>query len=110
MSDPDSQAIAGRFASKWDWEKALLERSIAEGLTPTAQHVALALSTYADGDGTSIRPTAARVVRVTGRSRATVFQALKELRNRGWVTQVSKGAGATRRASEYRLSIPPKVQ
>lgn len=106
----NGQPIVGAPASKWAWEAALLERSVAEGLTPTAQHIALLMSTFADGDGTNIRPTTARIQRVSGRGRATVFGALRELRGRGWILQVHRGAGVTKRASEYRLTIPPKVQ
>lgn len=109
MTDSQS-SLTGRPAAKWDWESSLLNRSVAEGLTPTAQHVALVLSTYADGDGQRIRPSVDTVVLVSGRSRATVHSALRQLRERGWILQVSRGAGATRRASEYRLTIPPKVQ
>lgn len=94
-------------APKWEWEKALLERSVAEGLTPTTQHVALVLSTYADGDGNDIRPSVATVVRVSGRSRATVHEALRALRDAGWIEQLARGSGAAKRASLYRLAIPP---
>lgn len=102
--------VRGEPTRKWTWESALLERGIAEGLTPTAQHVALVLSTYADGDGANIRPTVDTVVRACGRSRATVHSALRQLRTQGWVEQVRRGSGATRRASEYRLTVPPRVQ
>jgi predicted transcriptional regulator len=110
MATADEQQIVGTPASKWDWEAALLERSVREGLAPTAQHIALVISTFADGDGTNIRPTTARIQMVSGRGRATVFDALRELRSRGWIRQVRRGAGAAKRASEYRLTIPPKVQ
>jgi hypothetical protein len=95
---------------KWDWEKALRDRSIAEGLSSSGQHIALVLATYADGEGRNIRPTAETVASVSGRSRAAVFAALRELRESGWIRQVSRGAGAARRASEYTLAIPARVQ
>lgn len=102
--------VTGHPASKWDWEKALITRSRSEGIKPTWQHVALLLSVYADGDGTSIRPSIATLVDVSGRSKATVQESLKNLRDRGWVQQVSRGSGLTGQTSEYRLTIPPKVQ
>jgi hypothetical protein len=105
MSDP-----RGVPTRKWSWEASLLERGVREGLTPTAQHVALVMSTYANGDGEGIRPTVETLVRASGRSRATVHSALRQLRVSGWLDQVSRGSGAARRASEYRLTVPPKVQ
>lgn len=104
-------ALGGRVygipASKWDWEQALKDRSRSEGMTPGCQHIALLMSTYANGDGTSIRPTVQTVAAVSGKSRASVHEALRFLRDRGWVLQVSRGAGVTRKASEYRLTVPP---
>lgn len=91
---------------KWEWEKAFLARGIAEGLTPTAQHVALVLSTYADGEGKGIRPSVETLVRVSGRSRATVHAALRSLRDTGWIRQIARGSGAAKRASLYELAIP----
>ncbi len=38
-------------AHRWTWERALRERSAAEGMKPTEQHVALMLATYADPAG-----------------------------------------------------------
>lgn len=105
----ERESTVGVPADKWTWEKALLERAVVEGLTPTAQHIALVLSTYADGNGEQIRPTVETVVRVSGRSRATVHSALRALRDTGWLRQLSRGSGKGKRASEYRLTIPPKV-
>lgn len=108
MNDRPERA-AGAPANKWAWERAFLDRSMADGLTPTAQHIGLLLSTYADGNGERIRPTVETLVRVSGRSRATVHSALRALRSKGWLLQLSRGSGATKRASEYRLTVPPKV-
>src|SRR4051794_12971638 len=66
------EGAAGVPANKWAWERAFRDRSMADGLTPTAQHIGLLLSTYADGNGERIRPTVETLVRVSGRSRATV--------------------------------------
>ena len=107
----DSQpTVAGSPAGKWDWEKALLARSRKEGMKPGHQHVALLLATYADGDGTSIRPTIATLTQVSGRSKATIQEALAYLRRSGWVQQLARGSGASGQASEYRLTVPPRVQ
>lgn len=108
MATP-KERVVGQPTDKWIWEKAFLERGIEEGLTPTAQHVGLVMSTYADGNGEDIRPTVETVVRVSGRSRATVHSALRQLRNKGWFLQTYRGSGAAKKASEYRLTIPPRV-
>lgn len=109
-TEPPSLKAAGTPASKWDWEQALKDRSRGEGMTPGCQHVALLMSTYANGDGTSIRPTVQTLAAVSGKSRASVHEALRYLRDEGWLLQVSKGAGASRKASEYRLTVPSRVQ
>ncbi|MGY1914434.1 helix-turn-helix domain-containing protein [Blastococcus sp. SYSU DS0973] len=77
-------------------------------MTAGCQHVALLLSTYANGDGTSIRPTVETLAAVSGKGQSTIKESLKYLRDHGWVHQVSRGQ--TGRASAYRLTIPPKVQ
>lgn len=97
-------------AGKWEWEQAVKTRSRKEGMTPGCQHVALLLSTYADGDGSSIRPSVRTLTEVSGKSRASVHEALRYLRDKGWVEQVSRGAGATRKASTYRLTIPAETR
>ncbi|GAA1725882.1 hypothetical protein GCM10009710_03270 [Aeromicrobium alkaliterrae] len=107
LSRMKSTDVAGVPATKWDWERALKDRSRREGMTAGCQHIALLMSTYADGDGSSIRPTAQTLADVSGKSRATVHEALRYLRERGWVLQVARGAGASRMASVYRLTIPP---
>ncbi len=104
----EDPAVARSPASKWDWEKALVARSRAEGMTAGCQHVALLLSTYANGDGTSIRPTVETLSTVSGKGQSTVKEALRYLREHGWVHQMSRGQ--TGRVSEYRLTIPPRVQ
>lgn len=98
----------GNSVNKWDWEQALKDRSVAEGMTPGCQHIALLMSTYANGDGTSIRPTVQTLVGVSGKSRSSIHEALRYLRKTGWLQQTSRGAGVSRKASEYRLAIPRK--
>ena len=104
-----NRKVVGVPATKWDWEQALKNRSRDEGMVPGVQHIALLMSTYADGDGTSIRPSVDTLVKVSGKGRASVHEALKYLRDTGWVHQVSRGAGVSRRASQYRLTIPPAL-
>lgn len=93
-------------ASKLPWQTALVKRSHAEGLSPSVQHIALVLSTYSNRDGTNAYPPIKTLVEVTGRSQSTVTRALRDLREKGWVRQESKGSGFGGRASVYRLTIP----
>lgn len=94
-------------AGKWAWEEAFKADFWAGGWGHTPQTIALLLATYADGKtGGGARPSVATLVRVSGWARSTVLEALKQLRLSGWVQQVSQGSSATRRASEYQLSIP----
>jgi len=106
--DVQPQTVMGSPARKYEWEKALLARSRAEGMTAGCQHVALLLSTYADGDGLQIRPTVKTLATVSGKGESTIKESLKYLRDYGWILQLLQGQ--TGRASEYRLTIPPRVQ
>ncbi|GAA1725920.1 hypothetical protein [Aeromicrobium alkaliterrae] len=103
---PESQRSPSRPSDKLKWQTALLQRSIDEGMTPGCQHIALALSTYSNGDGTQAHPSDALLVRVTGTSKTKVSRSLRYLREHGWVEQVSRGSGGSGRASVYRLTIP----
>lgn len=93
-------------AHRWTWERSLRERSALEGLSPTAQHLALMLATYATPAGGGIRPSVATLCTATGRGRTVVNGALTELRERGWIRQTRRGSGGSKQASEYVLAIP----
>ena len=95
---------------RWTWERKLRERSAAGGLSPTAQHVALMMATYADPSGDGIRPSVETLQTALGRGRTTVTGALKELRESGWITQKKRGNSLQQTASIYVLTIPSKVR
>lgn len=103
---PEAEPVPARPAAKLAWQTALIQRSVAEGMTAGCQHIALALSTYSNADGTSAHPSDALLVRATGTSKSTVSRSLRYLRENGWVEQVSRGSGGSGRASVYRLTIP----
>lgn len=85
---------------RWEWERAV--RSARLGLRDTA--VALALATWANADGTSIRPGDALVAEGLGVSTRTVERARAVLVERGLLRLVQPGRFG--RASEYALSLP----
>jgi hypothetical protein len=107
MSNEQADETPPERAGRWTWERALRERSATEGLTPTAQHVALMMSTYADPAGEGIWPSITTLCAATGRGRSVVNSALRELRDSGWIEQVRRGSGMARKTSEYRLRVPP---
>lgn len=66
------------------------------------------LMTYADPDGTRVRPGVKRLAAVTGLGQTTVKDLMGELVGYGLLEQTRRGGGrgGTGRASEYRLTIP----
>ncbi|HXF73702.1 MAG TPA: helix-turn-helix domain-containing protein [Actinomycetota bacterium] len=78
------------------------------GLPPTVRLVAHALATWADQDGANCRPAIEQLQEATGRSRATVCRALRDLERRGWIVRARRGGGRGR-ATEYGLRIPPQA-
>ena len=93
---------------RWTWERALRDRSAAEGMKPAAQHLALVLATYADPAGDGIYPTVETLMKVTGKGRSSILATLKELRESGWVEQESRGSNLSGKASRYVLKVPGK--
>lgn len=87
-------------------------------LPPTHHRVLSALLTYADGPGTggvplgNSRPGVARLAEATGYSRSTVFDALAQLVEAGWISVQTPGGNQHRygSATTYRLHLPAVVQ
>jgi len=70
--------------------------------------VAFVLASYANPDGTSVRPGNPRLVAVTELSDKTVRTSLAKLRSLGLLERVREGSkcGRKKLADEYRLTIP----
>jgi DNA-binding transcriptional ArsR family regulator len=98
VSDDDTTA------NRYEWERVL--RRVRLG-SPT-KAVALALATYADRDGSSVRPGVARLSAVTELSERSVRNALTRLRDLGLIERTREGSRNGRRAltDEHRLAIP----
>ncbi len=90
----------GRF----EWER-LLRRA---QLDFTVMGVGLVLATYADSDGSNVRPGLKRLIAVTGKSRATICRALATLRDLGLIDYVFQASrdGHKDKVDEYRLTMP----
>lgn len=90
----------GRFA----WERALDHSQ----LPPRTRLVAFALGTFADADGTNVRPGIAAVARRAGLPESTTRAHLKTLRTAGWADRVKLGSrgGTSTDADQYHLTVP----
>lgn len=94
-----------RPCNRFDWER-LLRR--AQAVSPEAQGTGLILATYADPDGSRVRPGVVRLALVRRRSQATVKRHLRELVDLGLLQLMRRGGGFGEhaRANEYRLTMP----
>ena len=87
------------------WTHAFRDAEI--DYTP-ARAVGYALATFADCDGTSVRPGIARLMVAASLSERSAFRAAVWLCRAGWIEQTT--ASARGRAAEYRLTLPPDVE
>lgn len=98
-----------RPCSRFDWER-LLRR--AQALSPEAQGTGLILATYADQDGSRVRPGVMRLAVVRRRSEPTVKRHIRELVDLGLLQLIRRGGGFGEhaRANEYRLTMPVEAR
>lgn len=91
---------AGRF----EWERLIKRARLGQ----RAQHIGLLLATYADADGTRVKPGTVRLMSITGMSRSTVCRALAVLRDNGMIEYTYKALESNRKGAvdEYRLTRP----
>lgn len=86
------------------WEQDFRASPIA---SLPARSLGWAMASYADADGTSVRP-GAPLLMVAASIRETALTAgISWLRDHGWIELVREGRGSV--AAEYRLTIPPDV-
>lgn len=88
----------GRF----EWERIIRRLDIP----PQQKYLALMLSTYADADGTRVRPGTKRLARVMGSTERTVIRSLNPLREWGLLQRTKKGNRHSGQVDEYRLTVP----
>lgn len=98
--DNGTETAAGRY----EWERVL--RRIV--MPWEIKGFGLLLSTYADRDGTRVRPGEKRLIAVTGKSESTVRRWTKWYSDRGLLTLTVRGGGrkGTGKTNTYRLSLP----
>lgn len=92
---------------RFEWERVVRRL----GLPMRLKLVALTLATYADKDGSRVRPGVNALAAVTGQGESTVRRLLAALRESGLIEQVSRGGGRAGhgKATEYRLTLPADV-
>lgn len=91
-------------ASRYEWERVV--RRIR--MPPTTKLVALTLASYANRDGSQVRPGRGRIAAVVGVTTRTVSRCLVMLRDMGLLDRISKGSGSAFHSATdvYRLTIP----
>lgn len=99
----DDDTSAGRY----EWERIIRRVQLGR----TTKFVALTLATYADADGSRVRPGEARLAAVTELTERAVRNSLKTLRELGLIERVYKGGrhGTYGVATVYRLTIPTNL-
>ena len=91
--------------TRFEWERLIRRAQVPAGV----KLLAFVLATYADPDGTRVRPGVALLASDTGQASATVKRGLAQLRDvYGLLEQVSRGGGRNGKgkAAEYRLVFP----
>lgn len=104
QSVESNQQVPLRFR----WERTV--RSIQ--MDPSTKLVALLLATYADKDGTKVRPGLKRLAEDAGLSRRTMMRATSALREMGLLDRINRGSNLGKRdlVDVYRLVIPTNNQ
>lgn len=96
--------LAPRPVGRYEWE-ALLRRA---ELPKDIKYVGLLLATFADSDGSRVRPGEAELALAAGEGASTVRKRVKVLRELGLIALVARGGGrgGKFKASVYRLTMP----
>lgn len=102
---PSLDGVELKPTGRFEWERLLRRIPMPELL----RGFALLLATYADQDGTQVRPGAAVLAAITGRDERTVRRRIGELRTGyGLIQQTARGGGrgGAGRTATYRLVVP----
>jgi hypothetical protein len=101
---PQPDSTAPRPVGRFEWEAVL--RRLA--LPKEVKYVGFVMATYADPNGTRIRPGAAELAAAVGDGESTLRRRVSFLRKAGLIVQTSRGGGrnGAGRATEYRLTLP----
>jgi hypothetical protein len=101
---PADDDTAPQPIGRYEWER-ILRRAV---LPKDVKYIALLLATWADPDGTRVRPGVAELAASAEQGEATVRRRVAVLRDLGFLILVSRGGGrgGAGKAAEYRLSLP----
>jgi hypothetical protein len=101
---PQPDPTAPRPVGRYEWEAVM--RRLA--LPKEVKYVGFVMATYADPNGTRIRPGAAELAAAVGDGESTLRRRVSFLRKTGLILQTSRGGGrnGAGRATEYRLALP----
>jgi hypothetical protein len=100
LTDNHGPQACGRF----EWERIVRRLALPMRLKFTA----MVIATYADADGSRVKPGSKRLAAVTAQGESTVRKHLGALQEYGLLTLVSRGGGrgGVGKTSEFRLAIP----
>ncbi|WP_378735368.1 helix-turn-helix domain-containing protein [Nocardia brasiliensis] len=87
---------------RFEWER--IARRVQ--MHSTTKYLALMMATYADADGSRIRPGVERLALVMCVSEKTVKRAFADLRALGLIERTKQGNRHRGLADEYRLTVP----
>lgn len=97
-------AAAAHPAGRFDWERAVRRSQLPK----LRKLVALTLATYADLDGTNVRPGLVELAEACSMPYSTVKAHVSALRAGGWLDRTVRGSSLGRRAiaDEHHLTVP----
>ena len=98
------QTEESHACGRFEWERIVRRLE----LPMRVKFTAVMLATFADADGSRVRPGVDVLAAVTGQGASTIRKQLTGLQEYGLLTLVSRGGGRSGRgkAHEYRLTVP----
>lgn len=91
-----------RPMDRFEWERIVRRVQMPKG----TKYVAIMLATYADRDGTRVRPGVEGLALVMCVSEPTVKRGMSDLRKLGFIKLTKRGNRHTHQADTYRLTVP----
>ncbi|BDC74991.1 helix-turn-helix domain-containing protein [Prescottella equi] len=101
----DDHVEAPQPAHRFEWERVMRRVSMPAGV----KGLAFVLASYADGDGTRIHPSNARLANVMEKSEKTIERGMTWLVAAGFVVITRRRNSRAGIANEYRLTLPVDV-
>jgi hypothetical protein len=101
---PEPEPATPRPVGRFEWEAVLRRLELPKEV----KYVGFVMATYADPNGTRVRPGAAELAAAVGDAESTLRRRVSFLRKAGLILQTSRGGGrnGAGRATEYRLTLP----